>query len=171
VLSRHGACVTGEFVSADDTQFVLTVPPQGERSVARSEILRISLGETADIHSTVYSARSSWADLAALETPPYYSDLMVVTSDNRQFRGTLLGVSATQLSVFVDNHEMRFAKEYVDSVFLTSTTPSSEPPGSRRGLLKLPKKSNSQSQSVPLYVVTERQDDSPAACSSAYRRQ
>ena len=171
VLSRGGACVTGAFVSADDKEFVLALPQQREHSLSRPDILRISLGETADIHSTVYSARSSWTDLLALQTPPYYSDLMVVTSDNRRFKGPLLGVSRDQLTLFVDDHEMRFAKEYVDRVFLTSTKPSFEGPGAHRGLIKLPKKGNSQPQPVPLYEITERQDDSPVDCSPADRRQ
>jgi hypothetical protein len=170
ILSRNGTCVTGAFVSADDRQIVLDAQ-QGERGVARTEILRISLGQTADIHSTVYSARSSWADLLALQSPPYYSDLMVITSDNRQFRGPLLGVSAGQLSLFVDNHEMRFAKEYVDRVFLTTTSPTFERPGVRRAFSKLAKKGSSQTLPVPLYEVTEAQDDSPVNCSPGYQRQ
>ncbi len=170
VLSRNGVCVTGAFVSVDDNEIVLDLPQQGEHSLRRPDILRISLGETADIHAAVYSARSSWADLIALQTPPYYSDLMVITSDNREFKGPLLGVSPDQLTLFVDNREMRFSKEYVDRVFLTGTKPSVERPGARRGI-KLPKKGNSQTQPVPLYEVTEREDDSPLECPPDYRRQ
>ncbi len=169
-LTRGGTCVTGAFVFADDKGIVLAGPSQSERSLLRPDILRISLGETADIHSTVYSARSSWADLIALETPPYYSDLMVITSDNRQFRGPLLGVSPNQLTLFVDNHEMRFAKEYIDRVLLTSTAPTFERAGPKRSL-RLSKKGNSHTQSVPLYQVNEPQDDSPLTCSPDYRRQ
>jgi hypothetical protein len=171
VLSRNGACFTGAFLSADDKEVVLALPQQGEHSVARPDILRISVGETADLHSAVYSARSSWADLLALATPPYYSDLLVITSDNRQFKGPLLGVSPDQLSLFVDSKEMRFTKEYVDRVFLTSTEPTVKRPGAHRGLIKLSKKGNSQTQLVPLYEVTERQDDSPVNCSLSDRRQ
>jgi hypothetical protein len=170
VLSRNGACFTGTFVSADDKGIVLDLPKQGEHGLLRPDVLRISLGETADIHTAVYSARSSWADLIALQTPPYYSDLMVITSDNREFKGPLLGVSPEQLTLFVDNREMRFSKEYVDRVFLTSTKPSGERPGAHKGI-KLPKKGNSQTQPVPLYEVTEREDDSPLECSPDYRRQ
>ncbi len=168
VLSHGGVCVTGAFVSAGEKEFVLALP-QGEHAFPRSDVLRISLGGTADIHSTVYSGRSSWADLLALQTPPYYSDLLVITSDNRQFRGPLLGVSPDQLTLFVDDHEMRFTREYVDRVFLTSTKPSSERPGAHRTLIKLPKKGTEQP--VPLYEVTERQDDSPLECQPGYRRQ
>ncbi len=170
VLSRNGACLTGAFVAADDKEIVLDLAQQGEHGLSRSDILRISLGETADIHSAVYSARSSWADLIALQTPPYYSDLMVITSDNREFKGPLLGVSQDQLTLYVDNREMRFSKEYVDRVFLTSTKPSVERPGAHRSI-KLPKKGNSQTQPVPLYEVTEREDDSPLECPPDYRRQ
>ena len=170
VLSRNGACLTGMFVSVDDKEIILDLPQQGEHGLLRPDILRISLGDTADIHSAVYSARSSWADLIALQTPPYYSDLMVITSDNREFKGPLLGVSQDQLTLFVDNREMRFSKEYVDRVFLTSTKPSGERPGAHRGI-KLSKKGNSQTQPVPLYEVTAREDDSPLECPADYRRQ
>ncbi len=170
VLNRSGSCVTGAFVSADEKEIVLAAQ-QGEQSIAKPNILRIASGQTADIHTTVYTARSSWADLLALETPPYYSDLMVVTSDNRQFKGPLLGVSRDQLTLFIDNHEMRFAKEYVDRVFLTSTEPTFERGGAHRSLIKLRKKSSSQTQAVPLYEVTQPQDDSPVDCSPGQRRQ
>jgi hypothetical protein len=171
VLNRNGACVTGTFVSLSDIEIVLALPQKGERSFSRADILRISLGETADVHSAVYSARSSWSDLLALQTPPYYSDLMVVTSDNRQFKGPLLAVSTDQLTLYVDNHEMRFTKEYVDRVLLTSTKPTFEQPGQHRSLIKLPKKGNSQMQPVPLYEITAHQDDSKIDCQPTYRRQ
>jgi hypothetical protein len=159
VLKRDGACATGTFVGVSDNAITLDTAPQGEHNVLRSDVLRISLGETADIHEAVYSSRSSWADLESLETPPYYSDLMIVTSDNRQFKGTLLGISDDQLTLTVDHHEMRFAKEYVDRVFLTSV----EQPGSHRSLRKLPKL-NAPMQPVPLYEITARQDNSRVDC-------
>ena len=169
-LIRGGACVTGAFVFADDKGIVLAAASASQRTLLRPDILRISVGEMLDIHSAVYSARSSWADLIALETPPYYSDLLVITSDNRRFRGPLLGVSPNQLTLFVDNHEMRFAKEYIDRVFLTSLTPTLERSGPHRSF-RLTKKGNSQVEPVPLYEVNERQDDSPLTCSPDHRRQ
>jgi hypothetical protein len=158
VLSRNGACVTGSFVSTNDKEITLSVVELGQRSLSRSDVLRISLGETPDIHSTVYSSRSSWPDLEALETPPYYSDLLIVTSDNRQFRGPLLGISSDQITLVVDGLEMRFAKAYVDRVFLTSVKPTFEL-GLHRSLIRPPKKVTSPVPPVPLYEVNTSQDN------------
>jgi hypothetical protein len=171
VLDRGGACVTGAFVSASGNEITLALPQQRQRSLYRSGILRISLGETADIHFAVYSARSSWSDLQALPQPPSSSDVMVVTSDNREFQGPLMGVSSDQLSLFVDGHEMRFAKEYVDRALLIGANPASEPPGSHRSLIKLPKKASSSMQPIPLYDVNAHEDNSQVDCLPAYRRQ
>jgi hypothetical protein len=165
VLNRDGACATGTFVAVSDSEITLDTAPHGEHIIPRSDVLRISLGETADLHAAVYSARSSWSDLESLETPPYYSELMVVTSDNRQFKGSLLGISNDELTLTVDHLEMRFAKEYVDRVLLASI----EQPGAHRSLRKLPKL-NAPMQPVPLYEITARQDNSRVDCLPASTR-
>ena len=171
VLKSDGTCLTGSFLSTSNDEFVLAVPQLGDRSTPRVDVLRISAGESADIHATVYSARSSWADVQALHTPPYYSDLLVITTDERQFKGSLLGASSDGLTLIVDRQELKFAKEYVARVFLTSIKPTMERSGLHRGILSLPKKVLPTMQPVPLYEVTAREDNSPAGCSSTYRRQ
>lgn len=171
VLNHDGACFTGAFVSASDSDLILTVPERGDKRLARSGILRISAGETSDIHSTVYSARSSWADLQALQAPPYYSDLLVITADERQFKGSLLGISGDQLTLIVGRQEMKFAKEYVARVLLTSIKSTFEQSGLHRSLMVIPKKVIAPMQPVPLYEVTANEDNSRVECLSAYRRQ
>ncbi len=171
VLKYDGACLTGSFSATSNDQFVLSVPQLGDKSIPRVDVLRIAAGESPDIHSTVYSARSSWADLQSLQSPPYYSDLLVITTDERQFKGSLLGVSSDELTLIVDHQEMKFAKEYVARVFLTSIKPTFERTGLRLGVLPLPKKVLPTLQPIPLYEVSARQDDSPVNCSSTYRRQ
>jgi hypothetical protein len=171
VLNQNGTCVTGAFVSVSEKEFILRRDDQTEQHLHRPDIVRISAGETADVHTTVFSGRSSWFDLQALHAPPYYSELLIITTDDRQFRGPLLGASSDQLTLFVDHkEEMRFAKSYVSRVLLTDLKP--EQPGVHRNVLALTKRVVSPSmQPVPLYEGNQREDDSPIGCLPTYRRQ
>ena len=161
-LRRDGSCVTGSFVSLSENTLVLE--QGGERPLLKPDIVRISSGETPDVHTAVYSGRSSWADLLALASPPYYSQLMLITADARQFSGPLLGVSNDQLTLMVDKKEMRFAKEFLARVFLTGKKPAFEQSGLHWSVLDVPK------QPVPLYEVTAHEDDSKLDCAETYRR-
>jgi hypothetical protein len=169
VLNHDGSCASGKFVSAAENEFVLA-EEKNQHKFAREAILRISAGETPDVHFAVYSARSSWSDLQALHTPPYYSDLMIITADERQFRGRLLGASARELTVFINGKQMLFSKDYVARVLLTGQKPEIEQSGPFGNVLDLRKKVISPKQLVPLYEVTLREDNSRVECSSAYRR-
>ena len=165
ILNRDGSCFSGTFVSISDNVIALN-----QRQFNRPDILRISAGETPDVHTAVYSGRSSWADLEALQSPPYYSSLMVITTDERQFTGPLIGVASDQLTLMVDGKEMRFAKEFLARVFLTGKKPAFEQSGLHWNPLDLPKKVISPMQPIPLYEVTAREDNSKLDCSPAYRR-
>ena len=165
VLSRDGSCFSGSFVSISDNFIALN-----GRQFNRPDILRISAGETPDVHTAVFSGRSSWADLEALQSPPYYSSLMVITTDERQFTGPLIGVASDQLTLMVEGKEMRFAKEFLARVFLTGKKPAFEQSGLHWNPLDLPKKVISPMQPIPLYEVTAREDNSKLECSPAYRR-
>lgn len=169
VLNRDGSCLTGGIAGVSDSTLLLSDADQGQRQLARPGILRISIGETPDVRSTVYSGRSSWLDLQALHVPPYHSDLLIFTTDDRQFKGYLLGITSDQLSIFAEGkEEMRFAKEFISRVLLTR--PGSEQTGVHRSLFSLPKRIVSPMQAVPLYEVTEGEDNSRVECSTSYRR-
>ena len=162
VLKRDGSCATGGFVSVSDDSFVIETDTV--RALPKQEIVRISAGETADVHTTVYSARSSWADVQALQSPPYYSNLLLITSDERQFVGSLIGVSPDQLILTVDGKELRFAKEFLTRVFLTGKKPAYEGATIHWNPIDLSKKVISRTQPVPLYEKTAREDNSILAC-------
>ncbi len=168
VLNRDGSCVTGSFVSVSENAFV--IDQGGEQSLPKTDILRVSGGETPDVHTTVYSARSSWADVQALQSPPYYSSLLLITGDARQFTGSLIGVSNDQLTLMIDGKEMRFAKEFLARVLLTGKKPAFEGASIHWNPMEMSRKVISPMQPVPLYEVTARQDDSTVACSTGYRR-
>jgi hypothetical protein len=165
VLNRDGSCFSGAFVSISDNVISLN-----QRQFNRSDIIRISGGETPDVHTAVYSGRSSWADLEALQSPPYYSSLMVITTDERQFTGPLIGVASDQLTLMVEGKEMRFAKEFLARVFLTGKKPAFEQSGLHWNPLDLPKKVMAPMQPIPLYEVSAREDNSKLECSPTYRR-
>ena len=158
VLNRDGSCVTGEFLSVTDSSFI--VKQDGERPLPKPDIVRISAGETPDVHTTVYSARSSWTDVQALQSPPYYSNLRLLTADARQFAGDLIGVTSDQLILTVDGKEMRFSKEFLARVFLTGKKPAYQQSGLHWNPLDLSKK----------VISPMQQDDSKLECSAAYRR-
>ena len=168
VLNRDGSCLTGTFVSVSENAFV--IDQGGEKQLPKTDIVRISGGETADVHTTVYSARSSWADVQALQSPPYYSSLLLMTSDSRQFTGPLIGVSSDQLILMVDGKEMRFAKDFLSRVFLTGKKPAFEGSSIHWNPLDLPKKVISPLQPVPLFEATAREDNVSLDCSSADSR-
>ncbi len=169
VLNRDGSCLTGSFVAVTENSFV--IDQGGEKPVAKAEILRISSGETPDVHTTVYSARSSWADVQALQSPPYYSMLMLVTVDARKFKGSLLGVSSDQLTLMVDGNEMRFSKEFLASVLLTGKKPAFEQSSVHLNPLDLSKKVISPMQPIPLYELNTREDNSQLECApGSWRR-
>ena len=154
VLNRDGSCFSGAFVSISDNVISLN-----QRQFNRS-----------DVHTAVYSGRSSWADLEALQSPPYYSSLMVITTDERQFTGPLIGVASDQLTLMVEGKEMRFAKEFLARVFLTGKKPAFEQSGLHWNPLDLPKKVMAPMQPIPLYEVSAREDNSKLECSPTYRR-
>lgn len=165
VLNRDGSCFTGSFVSVTENSFV--IDQRGEKPLAKAEILRISSGETPDVHTTVYSARSSWADVQALQSPPYYSMMLLMTVDARQFKGSLIGVSSDQLTLMVDRKEMRFSKEFLSRVFLTGKKPAFEQSGLHLNPLNLSKKVISPMQPIPLYEVSAHEDNTRLECSPA----
>ena len=167
VLNRDGSCAAGAFVSVSENAFV--IEQAGERSLPKAEILRISTGEKPDVHTTVYSARSSWADVQALQSPPYYSNLLLVTADGRQFNGFLIGVWSDQLSLMVNGKEMRFAKEFLARILLTGKKPAFEGSQMFWNPMKLPRKMIPPMQPVPLYEVTAQQDNSTVECSVGSR--
>jgi len=168
VLNRDGTCVTGEFISVTDSGFV--VKKDQELLLPKPNIVRISAGEMADVHTTVYSARSSWADVQALQSPPYYSNLRLVTADARQFAGALIGVTSDQLILTVDGKEMRFSKEFLARVFLAGKKPAYEESGLHWSPKDLSRKVISPMQPIPLYEASARQDDSKVECSPSYLR-
>ncbi len=165
VLNRDGSCATGNFVSVSDSSFVIETG--GQRTLPKQAIVRISAGETPDVHTTVYSARSSWADVQSLQSPPYYSYLLLITNDGRQFVGSLIGVSPDQIIVTVDGSELRFAKEFLARVFLTGKKPAYEGTTIHWNPIDLSKKVISRSQPVPLYEKTVQEDNSAVACAPA----
>jgi hypothetical protein len=55
VLNRDGSCFTGQFVSVLDNAFVME--QDGEKKLLRPNIVRISNGETPDVHNAVFSAK------------------------------------------------------------------------------------------------------------------
>ena len=167
VLNRDGSCITGTFVSVSEDTFV--IDQGGEKPLPKSGILRISTGETADVHTTVFSARSSWADVQALQSPPYYSNILLIASDGRQFSGPLIGVWSDQISLMVNGNEMRFAKEFLNRVFLTGKKPAFEPSGTHWNPIALSRKVISPTQPIPLYEVTAQQDNTAVACSTTPR--
>ncbi len=167
VLNRDGSCLAGAFVSVSENVFV--IEQTEERSLPKAEILRISTGERPDVHTAVYSARSSWADVQALQSPPYYSSLLLVAADGRQFSGSLIGVWSDQLSLMVKGKEMRFAKEFVARILLTGKKPAFEGSEMFWNPMKLPRKLTSPMQPVPLYEVTAQQDNSNVECSVGSR--
>lgn len=155
-------------MAVTDTDFV--IEGSGEKTIAKPQIVRISTGETPDVHTAVFSGRSSWADVEALQSTPYYSNLMLVTKDERRFRGVLIGVSAEQITLTVDGKEMRFAKEFLARVLLTGKKPAYERNELHWNPLSLSKKIIAPMQPVPLYEVTLQEDNSSLGCSVAYRR-
>lgn len=164
VLTRDGSCVTGNFVALTDNTFV--IDQGGEKPIPKAEIVRISAGDTADVHTTVFSARSSWADVQALQSPPYYSSLLLFTSDSRRFSGPLIGVSSDQLILMVDGKEMRFAKDFLARVLLTGKKPAFEGSGGHWNPMDLPKKVISPPQPVPLFEAGGHEDNVILDCSS-----
>ena len=168
VLNRDGSCLSGTFVSVSEKALVLE--QDGEYQIPRAGILRISAGEKPDIHTTLYSGRSSWADLQALHSPPYYSSLLVVTADARQFTGSLLGVANDQLALLVEGKEMRFAKEYVARVLLTGKDPAFGQSERHRSILDISKKFSAPMQPVPLYETNSPEENERLDCTQVYRR-
>ncbi len=167
VLNRDGSCVAGTFVSVSENAFVIE---QGaERSFHKAEILRISTGKRPDVHTAVYSARSSWADVQALQSPPYFSNLLIIAADGRQFSGSLIGVWSDQLSLMVNGKEMRFAKEFLARVLLTGKKPAFEGSEMFWNPMKLPRKMMPPMRPIPLYEVTAPQDNSLVQCSVGSR--
>ena len=167
VLNRDGYCVAGAFVAVSENAFV--IEQAGQRSLPKAQILRISTGERPDVHTAVYSARSSWADVQALQSPPYYSSLLLITADGRQFSGSLIGVWSDQLSLMVKGKEMRFAKEFLARVLLTGKKPAFEGSEMFWNPMKLPRRMVPPMQPVPLYEVTAQQDNSTVECSVGSR--
>lgn len=155
--------MTGNFISVSDDSFVIETDT-AHQPLPKQDIVRISAGETPDVHTTVYSARSSWADVEALQSPPYYSNLLLITSDARQFVGSLIGVSADELVLTVDGKEMRFSKEFLTRVFLTGKKPAYEGTTVHWNPIDLSKKVVSRTQPVPLYEKTARQDNAVLTC-------
>jgi hypothetical protein len=105
VLESDGSCFTGAFVSVSENVFV--IDQGGEKPLPKADIVRISSGETPDVH--------------------YY--LFELNAGHRrypQFTGPLLGVSSNQLTLVVDHKEMRFSKEFLARVFLTGKKPAFE---------------------------------------------
>ena len=164
-LDRDGSCLTGTLVSSSPNWIILALDKDHERQILRPLILRISLGGSSDLHSVLFSARSSWADIRRLENNQPKS-LLVATTDGKEFRGRLENVTDDELNLYQDGKDLKFAKAYVSRIFLLHEKPAPERSGIERGILvplELPKMLSHRAP-VQLYDAAVPQDDTVFEC-------
>ncbi len=120
-MQRDGSCVTGLILKIDPKVVTVRSSQPPSVTIRRQDLLQVSQGD-----ALVYSARSSWADVLAIQLGPRES-LLVKIRNGRVIRATPLRVSADSI-VYKRFLWMkkRYAKDQIVTVDYLRVKPDSD---------------------------------------------
>lgn len=131
VLDREGSCVNGEIVSI--TENAITIkhlewgagksPKRQTVTIERPSVLRIADG--LKVIDVVYSGKSSWADVQALEHIGSDERVLLVTQDGIQRKGKIIQVTGVGLKFEDRNESTGLPKSAVSQVYYVREKPVS----------------------------------------------
>jgi hypothetical protein len=127
ILDTMGNCVNGQILSLTNERVTVRYCTYGKhpqpvtRTIERSSVRRIMDGEkTIDV---VYSGRSSWLDVQALQRIGSDEAVLLITKGSARLKGKISRVSVNDIELRHGSKKVRIAKEDVSQVYYIREKP------------------------------------------------
>jgi len=127
ILDTTGNCVSGRILSLTNEDVTLSYwtygkhPQLGTMTIERPNVRRITDGPKAI--DVVYSGRSSWVDVQALQHIGSDEAVLVISKDGMRHKGKISEVSVTDIELKHPSNNVRIAKRDVSQVYYLREKP------------------------------------------------
>jgi hypothetical protein len=123
-VARDNRCVWGRIKRADDSEIAVEPSRAHEVVIQRVDLFRITKGAWAP--GVIFTARSSWFDVAAIVGKHLHPTVAVITTSGQQHIGKLLDSSNDNLSIESAGKMLDISKDEISSVSFVRPKPLSD---------------------------------------------
>ena len=170
LVDREGSCTTGEIVAITEQAITLKrldrsagkTPTTSTDTIERQKVLRIMDGHK--VVDVVYSGKSSWADVEAMQHIGSDETVLLVTRSGKRYKGKPVEVAEASLKLVRLNKTTQILKDDISQVYYVREKPvsaslqySAQEMGIvRSAIMALPSSHTAQGPSADIRFISHR---------------